>query len=121
MGSIHEQIVAQKSRDTATLGKIWNIHTDIQEPLMQGWKFVLFALWIKIAQIKERPWAICSGCSWKKSDLERIAQVALNKRATVSDLLKSLFCHEQFTQNNVKQIVFFRMFFTVFPLFMPKS
>ena len=37
----------------------------------------LFALSLKITQIKERPCAICSGRSWLKSDREQIAQVAL--------------------------------------------
>ena len=47
----------------------------------------------------ERLWAICSDCSEEMSDHERIAQVAQDKWATVSELLKTnehlLIYHEQ--------------------------
>ena len=42
---------------------------------------LLFALLLKIAHFKERPWAICSLRSLQKSNRERFAQVARDKRA----------------------------------------
>ena len=57
----------------------------------QGWELdlslfalrsSLFALSLKIALLKERPWAIHSPRSLKKRDCERITLVALYKRVT---------------------------------------
>ena len=82
---------------------------------MQGWEF---ALLLKIAHFKERPWAICSHHSLKKSEFKQIAKkmsdslkknhifvcfdsfyflalVALYKRATMSDSLLLLFTKER--------------------------
>ena len=53
---------------------------------------MLFALSLKIAHFKERPWAIHSHRSLQKNDHEQFAQVVLYKRAIVSD---SLFKKEQ--------------------------
>ena len=43
----------------------------------------------------ERMWAICSYHSFKKSNCKQITLVALNKRATVSDSLRSVMKKEQ--------------------------
>ena len=52
--------------------------------------------WIAhFAQIKWAMWANCSGCSPKMSDHERFAQVAHQKWATMSQLLRSLTKNEQ--------------------------
>ena len=77
---------------------------DISFSFKQGWEFanLFFALLLKIAQIKERPWAIRSGCFWQKS--------VSNSLPTTNDLL------EKIPTNCI-----FCMFLTVFPLFLPKS
>ena len=52
---------------------------------------------------KERPWVICSGRSWQKSDCEGFAQVAQDKRVTVNNSLRLFMTkerREQFTLNN---------------------
>ena len=59
---------------------------------MQGWEF---ALSLKIAHVIERLWAIRYCGSLKKSNPEQMALIALNKRATVSNLLGSLMTEEQ--------------------------
>ena len=56
---------------------------------------------LKIAHCNDQLWVIRSDRSWQKSNRERIAQVAQDKRATVSDLLRLLMTKEQrkrFTQ-----------------------
>ena len=65
----------------------------------QGWEF---ALSLKIAHFKERPWAICSRRSLQKSDVSGFA----------TDVSKSLSKYEWFA----RKIRIFRMFLTVFPL-----
>ena len=62
----------------------------------QGWKFTqwLFALLLKITLIIELLRVICSYCSLKKSDCEQIALVALNKRGSVSNSLRSLMTNK---------------------------
>ena len=62
---------------------------------------------------KERPWANCSGCSYLKSDLERFAQVAHNKRATWANCSKTSDSLEEIRKNG-----FFE--WTVFPLLSQK-
>ena len=49
----------------------------------------------------ERLWVNHSGHSYQKSDCERIAQVAHDKWATVSDLLRSLMINKRFAHNFV--------------------
>ena len=56
---------------------------------------------LKIAHCNDQLWVIRSDRSWQKSNRERIAQVAQDKRATISDLLRLLMTKEQrerFTQ-----------------------
>ena len=62
----------------------------------KGWKFTqwLFALLLKITLIIELLRVICSYCSLKKSDCEQIALVALNKRGSVSNSLRSLMTNK---------------------------
>ena len=64
---------------------------------MQGWEFALslLAFLQKITYIIERLWAICSGHSLKKNNGKQIALVALNKRVTVSDSLRSFMTNER--------------------------
>ena len=50
---------------------------------------------LKIAHFNERLLAIPSDHSGQKSDCEQIAQVAHDKRATVSELLRSLDAHDK--------------------------
>ena len=77
---------------------------DICFSFKQGWEFsnLFFALLLKIAQIKERPWAIRSGCSWQKS--------VSNSLPTTNDLL------EKIPKNCI-----FCMFLTVSPLFCQRA
>ena len=90
----------------------------------QGWEFahLLFALSFKIAQIKERPWLIPSGCSWQKSDCEGIAQVPLNKITEVAHDKRATWanrsCHSQKRAILLKKIeknCIICMCLTVFP------
>ena len=64
---------------------------------MQGWEFALslLAFLQKITYIIERLWAICSGHSLKKNNGKQIALVALNKRVTMSDSLRSFMTNER--------------------------
>ena len=69
----------------------------VSTPFQQGLKFPfsLFAHLLKIALFKERPSAIRSHHSLKRSDGGQIALVSLLKRANVSKSLLSLFKKEQ--------------------------
>ena len=49
----------------------------------------------QVAHYKKWPWASCSHRSLQKSNCERYAQVAHDKRASVSDSLTSLFTKER--------------------------
>ena len=85
---------------------------------------------------EERQWAIRSGCSWQKSNIEPIALVALVRRATwaicsghsgqKSYMNDSLMIPANRSQKRAirskksyKHCVFLISFLTVFPLFMP--
>ena len=90
-----------------------------------------FTLSLKIAHFIEWQWSICSNRSLKKSNHERISQVAHNKRATLSESLLISFlksdvsdllvipgnCFKK-SSNLLKKPIFLICFwqFTVFPL-----
>ena len=79
-----------------------------------------FGLLLKIAHIKEQLWAICSRHSLKKSRRERIALVAIYKRATVSKSLSISLNKGDISEFLMKKnILFVRfwLFLTVFPPF----
>ena len=93
----------------------------------QGWEFAhrSFAQ-IKRATVSdslrslktiEQLWANRSGRSYQKSDRERIAQVAHDKCATVSDSLRWLMINEQISdliKKNLAKILFFSRFYICF-------
>ena len=113
-----------------------------REKKRQGWEFalLLFTLSLKIALLKERPWAIRSRHSFKKSDRKQIALVALYKRVTRANhsLIKSgvsdslvfwerialpLFHSQKRTIRSQKNSLFlpcFWQFLTAFSHFKPK-
>ena len=64
--------------------------------ILQGWEFAhsLIAHLLKSLRTNEQMWAIRSGRSGQMSDCERIAQVAHEKWANVSDSLRSLRTNE---------------------------
>ena len=65
---------------------------------------------------KEQPRANCSGHSWQNSDCEQFAQVTLFLWVTWANGSKTSDLLEKNRKNR-----FFLMFFTVFPLSLPKS
>ena len=54
---------------------------------------------LRLLKINERLWAKRSDRSYQKSDLERMAQVAHDKWATVSDTLRSLMINERMSDS----------------------
>ena len=94
---------------------------------MQGWEI---AHWLISLKSNEQLWAIrsvrsrqmsdcepISGCSWQMGDCDRIAQIAHDKWATVSNLLRWLMINEQMSDSLKKlwlkksKILFFSMFY----------
>ena len=71
---------------------------------------------LRSLRTNEQLCANCSGCSWQKSNCERIAQSAHDKRATVSDLLRLLMriAHLLFCSKNLNKIEFFVPFLSVY-------
>ena len=78
-------------------------------PKLQGWEFAhsLFALSLKIAHFKERPWAIRTHHSLQKSN--------------VNDLLVLQANRSQRTSDSLEKFKFFLCFWQFFLFFMPKS
>ena len=74
--------------------------------LLPGWEFAhrSFAHSLICSNRSGQMWAIHSGCSGQMSDCEQIAQVAHDKWANVSDLLRSLRTNEQMS----KKLSFFK-------------
>ena len=70
---------------------IWWLWIPVQY-LGQSWEFAhsLIAHLLISLKSNERLWPICSDCSRKISDRERIAEVTQDKWATMSNLLRSL-------------------------------
>ena len=72
----------------------------IFEDIPAGWGMCSFAHRsfahvLKLLRTNEQMWGIRSGCSGQMSDCERIAQVAHDKWANVSNLLRSLMINER--------------------------
>ena len=63
---------------------------------------------LKSLRTNEQMWAIFSGCSGQMSDCEQIAQVAHDKWANVSNLLRSLRTNERITLffEQIKSLIF---------------
>ena len=71
-----------------------------ESPLFMTKSESLLSLFSHSLFFKVRPWENRSVCSEQKSDCERVAKVAHNKRVTVSDSLKknrseSHFCSQK--------------------------
>ena len=88
----------------------WKTHGFNVLESFHAWEFTLQLL---IALLKERPWAICSRCSLKKSDHERIAFVALCKR------VMRAICSQSLSKREWRE--WFARFFCTFALSLSKT
>ena len=66
-------------------------------------KWATVSDFLRSLKTNEWLWANCSGCSYQKSDCERIAQVTHEKWATMSNSLRLLMINEQMS-NLIKKI-----------------